>query len=137
MACSNQCVQQHFTIWLIQSLAVNSTQVVLCIVLVFQQSVESLLSVDVNVALRAVSLILRQPIALLVAVVERLAGREDAHVKDWADFDVSVVPKTRRHFVPQSLASDRLLAWAAAPRHCLLLGGGLAESCRMGRKNCT
>ena len=27
------------------------------------------------------------------AVVERLAGREDAHVKDWAEFDVCLVPK--------------------------------------------
>ena len=30
---------------------------------------------------------------LYYAVVERLAGREDAHIKDWAEFDVCLVPK--------------------------------------------
>ena len=32
-------------------------------------------------------------ILLYHAVVERLAGREDTHVKDWAEFDVCLVPK--------------------------------------------
>ena len=35
---------------------------------------------------------------LYYAVVERLAGREDADIKDWAEFDVCLVPK-RRHLV--------------------------------------
>ena len=30
---------------------------------------------------------------LYYALVERLAGREDAHIKDWAEFDVCLVPK--------------------------------------------
>ena len=32
-------------------------------------------------------------IRLYYAVVERLAGREDGHIKDWAEFDVCLVPK--------------------------------------------
>ena len=32
-------------------------------------------------------------VPLYHAVVERLAGREDVHVKDWAEFDVCLVPK--------------------------------------------
>ena len=30
---------------------------------------------------------------LCCAVVERLAGREDGHVRNWAEFDVCLVPK--------------------------------------------
>ena len=30
---------------------------------------------------------------LYCAVVERLAGREDSHVWNWAEFDVCLVPK--------------------------------------------
>ena len=58
-ACSNQ----HFTILIVETRAVNSVQVVLCIVVVYMQSMESLLSMDVNVALYAVSVILHQPSA--------------------------------------------------------------------------
>ena len=32
-------------------------------------------------------------VLLYIAVVERLAGREDFHVKDWAEFDECLVPK--------------------------------------------
>ena len=32
-------------------------------------------------------------VRLYQAVIERLAGREDAHVKDWAEFDVCLVPE--------------------------------------------
>ena len=32
-------------------------------------------------------------IQLYSAIVERLAGREDAHVKGWAEFDICLVPK--------------------------------------------
>ena len=32
-------------------------------------------------------------VLLYSAVVERLAGREDSHVKDWAEFDVCFVPR--------------------------------------------
>ena len=59
-ACSKQCAQQHFTILIVQSRAVKSAQVVLCIVVVHAPSVESLLSVDVNVDLYTVSVILHQ-----------------------------------------------------------------------------
>ena len=42
---------------------------------------------------------------LYYAVVERLAGRENAHIKDWAEFDVCLVPKKRRHFVHRPMAT--------------------------------
>ena len=40
------------------------------------------------------------------AIVERLAGREDAHVKSWAEFDICLVPKKGDNFKVVQLASD-------------------------------
>ena len=37
-------------------------------------------------------------IRLYYAVVERLAGREDGHIKDWAEFDVCLVPKKKETY---------------------------------------
>ena len=43
---------------------------------------------------------------LYYAVVERLAGREDTHVKDWAEFDVCLVPKQKKETSRTSADGD-------------------------------
>ena len=46
----------------------------------------------------------------LCAVVERLPGREDEHVRDWAEFDdVSLVPKKGRYLESWLLETDLLV----------------------------
>ena len=63
---------QHLTILVVQSLAVDSAQIVMCIGVVYMRSVESWLSETVNVALRVVSVILLQPIAFHMTRRENL-----------------------------------------------------------------
>ena len=98
------------------------------------------------------------------AIVERLAGREDAHVKGWAEFDICLVPKKGdisklSNWRPISLfptlckvyemcmwkvldkeaqttseSVGGVQAWHAVPGHCLFPGGKFAESRRVGRE---
>ena len=92
-------------------LLVNSAQVVMCVVVVYTRSVESWVSVDVKVALRAVSVMLHQPIAFQVnrgenvrrVPDERDRNRRQRHTH-CTKFDVLLVDE----FTVRTLHCERL-----------------------------